>query len=434
MLRELLLSTLITFVPVSAGTTLNNNTKTTDYTVTSDSTSFADKVLSTTGEALSNDYSIFNTENLYTPYKFMRYGLYWGKMSSTTTSGLTFNVKASVTASYNNVTTNYNYNEVSNPIKDISTLVYGHTFDYSGTDENNIKSMSVSITLNGDSNTFPKTDNYFINACSSYARSNLMSSFGYTLPVPITLSSDRKTLSFTINTSDLRVLYSNEDGTPIVNDTSLSFTDLQLYVNYDHDYAPYTFAVKNYAGRTVRVRTAVGLPENCSFYIGNNYRGNLSYGFMGNGVSGGLGIYNTAGSFERVVYEFGNASYTREWISSNTNITQLYATTLKASNVTSASPTVNRVYFDSTEGSALHSTLYLGSRTPPSVAPSGDIVDIPRLLFTVITLPFTFISQAFNVTLFPNTPYAVNVSNLMLGIIAVIVIFAIIKLIIGIMK
>ena len=61
---------------------------------------------------------------------------------------------------------------------------------------------------------------------------------------------------------------------------------------------------------------------------------------------------------------------------------------------------------------------------------AGDIVDIPGLILTIITLPFSFISQAFNITLFKGTPYAINVSTMLLTIVGgAILIWLIVKII-----
>ena len=49
-----------------------------------------------------------------------------------------------------------------------------------------------------------------------------------------------------------------------------------------------------------------------------------------------------------------------------------------------------------------------------------EVVDIPGLMFTVLTMPFSFISTAFNLTLFPGTPYQINISELFLGIIGLL--------------
>lgn len=75
--------------------------------------------------------------------------------------------------------------------------------------------------------------------------------------------------------------------------------------------------------------------------------------------------------------------------------------------------------------------------TGTMIIPTGsyEVIDIGGLMFTILTMPFSFISQAFNLTLFPNTPYAVNISNLFITIIAVMLfvwlLSIIIKLFIG---
>lgn len=58
-----------------------------------------------------------------------------------------------------------------------------------------------------------------------------------------------------------------------------------------------------------------------------------------------------------------------------------------------------------------------------NVIPSGtyEVLDIPGLMWEILTMPFAFISQAFNLTLFPGTPYQINIANLFLSIIGVFV-------------
>lgn len=58
-----------------------------------------------------------------------------------------------------------------------------------------------------------------------------------------------------------------------------------------------------------------------------------------------------------------------------------------------------------------------------------EVIDVPGLMFTVISMPFTFFSKAFNLTLFPNTPYTINIGNILLSIIAMLSFIIILKLI-----
>lgn len=59
-----------------------------------------------------------------------------------------------------------------------------------------------------------------------------------------------------------------------------------------------------------------------------------------------------------------------------------------------------------------------------------EIIDIPNLLWTILTMPFAFFSTAFNLTLFPNTAYQVNIGNVILSILAILILVFIIKLVI----
>ena len=60
-----------------------------------------------------------------------------------------------------------------------------------------------------------------------------------------------------------------------------------------------------------------------------------------------------------------------------------------------------------------------------------EIVDIPGTMIYILGMPFTFISTAFNITIFPGTPYQVNLSTLFLSIIAVLVFVFLLKIILN---
>ncbi len=59
----------------------------------------------------------------------------------------------------------------------------------------------------------------------------------------------------------------------------------------------------------------------------------------------------------------------------------------------------------------------------------GEIIDLPSLIFTIISLPFTFITQAFNLTIFKGTPYELNFANVISLIIGGLILIYIIKMI-----
>ena len=68
--------------------------------------------------------------------------------------------------------------------------------------------------------------------------------------------------------------------------------------------------------------------------------------------------------------------------------------------------------------------------TGTNIIPDGtyEVVNIPGLMFEILGMPFAFVSQAFNLTLFPGTPYQLNIANLFLSIIAILVFVWIIKI------
>lgn len=74
---------------------------------------------------------------------------------------------------------------------------------------------------------------------------------------------------------------------------------------------------------------------------------------------------------------------------------------------------------------------YLGRFTPPAPPidiEDGNMVSIQTLMLNILTLPFTFITKAFDVTLWPNTAYEFNIGNFIMGIIAISAVLFIIKL------
>lgn len=67
---------------------------------------------------------------------------------------------------------------------------------------------------------------------------------------------------------------------------------------------------------------------------------------------------------------------------------------------------------------------------PSGYIPGGntsEIVDIPGLIFTMLGMPFAWISTAFNLTLFPGTPYSINIANTFMALIGIVILIFILK-------
>lgn len=60
-----------------------------------------------------------------------------------------------------------------------------------------------------------------------------------------------------------------------------------------------------------------------------------------------------------------------------------------------------------------------------------EVIDLWGLVATMVSIPFTFLSQAFNLTLFAGTPYAFNFSSLLLTFVCLSVILLILKIMKG---
>lgn len=65
----------------------------------------------------------------------------------------------------------------------------------------------------------------------------------------------------------------------------------------------------------------------------------------------------------------------------------------------------------------------------PNISVNYEVIPLGELMLTILSMPFNFLSTAFNITLFPNTPYAINIANLAKGIIAICAILFIVGLV-----
>ena len=63
-----------------------------------------------------------------------------------------------------------------------------------------------------------------------------------------------------------------------------------------------------------------------------------------------------------------------------------------------------------------------------------EVIDVGGLMFDIVGMPFYFISTAFNLTLFPGTPYQINISSLFLSLIAVLVFIFLLRLLLKVGK
>ena len=63
-----------------------------------------------------------------------------------------------------------------------------------------------------------------------------------------------------------------------------------------------------------------------------------------------------------------------------------------------------------------------------------EVVDIPGLMFIILSLPFSFFSGAFDLTLFSGTAYAINVADVVLCILGLLIIIFVVRLVIKIIR
>lgn len=80
----------------------------------------------------------------------------------------------------------------------------------------------------------------------------------------------------------------------------------------------------------------------------------------------------------------------------------------------------------STNFVAQRTTYFMSVDTGNSQSP--EVIDIGGIMWDIIGMPFTFINQAFDVTLFPGTIYQFNIGNLFKGLIAILAVLFVVKL------
>ena len=59
-----------------------------------------------------------------------------------------------------------------------------------------------------------------------------------------------------------------------------------------------------------------------------------------------------------------------------------------------------------------------------------EVIDLAGLMFTILGMPFAWFSTAFNFTIFAGTPYAINIGEILLSLIAVMIGLIIIRIVI----
>lgn len=80
------------------------------------------------------------------------------------------------------------------------------------------------------------------------------------------------------------------------------------------------------------------------------------------------------------------------------------------------------IYFTNQQIETIKSNEITINLTRPNQQGNGyEVIDINGTLLLILTMPFSFLSQAFNFTLFNGTPYAFNVSQLILGVLGTII-------------
>lgn len=72
-------------------------------------------------------------------------------------------------------------------------------------------------------------------------------------------------------------------------------------------------------------------------------------------------------------------------------------------------------------------TFYMDITNATPIVENYEVIDLPGFMFTILGLPFAWISTAFNLTLFPGTPYSLNIAHLFMAIIGALILVFVLK-------
>lgn len=138
-------------------------------------------------------------------------------------------------------------------------------------------------------------------------------------------------------------------------------------------------------------------------------------------------IFKSAGTINLYLY----AGITNLYIN-NTEFTNFSgSTTIENDNIAIrilGTPNQNQVAYHFTISFSNNLPIIEPTPIPDPTQPRYEIVDVKSLMLQILTMPFTFITQAFNITLWPGTEYAFNFAHFIMALIAIASILFIIKL------
>ena len=126
-------------------------------------------------------------------------------------------------------------------------------------------------------------------------------------------------------------------------------------------------------------------------------------------------------------YNYSYADVNVNYNQNKTNYYILYAQPITKVNNSSlnGNRTFNGEYYQEFD-------LFLGGETTQILGTyNQEVIDLPNVMFAVLGMPFTFISTAFNLTLFPGTAYEINISILFLAIFGILTFVFLLKLILS---
>ena len=132
---------------------------------------------------------------------------------------------------------------------------------------------------------------------------------------------------------------------------------------------------------------------------------------------------DSSGTFYYMDYVWNTDVYATYFRQPSTNINSWNSLESRTITITSGTDVRNPTLITWLQNNSNINTTY----QPPNIE-NGNFISLQGLMIQILTMPFTFISQAFNVTLWPNTPYEFNISNFILSLIAIATILFIIKL------
>lgn len=285
------------------------------------------------------------------------------------------------------------------------------------------KEETTTLTWNGKQNETTSQNNNMLNNVGNYWVNTQYNALASSNAYTIHESSYAHTIYYTENATDYRLMgyYSNSTLQTAI----ITISQIDVYMGIRNNTINYTQTMNNNLSGTnnVTVEMYISYRTAMASYVGIPVSESIDY--VKTKWENIRGLTEQEPLFSQTYQDYNNEITFGADILVNTETTA-YVCTIVYFNENAPTTTRNRgYYYFEPNTRTITGSIIAGTAT-------YEYIDIPGLMYTVLTLPFTFISQAFNITIFVGTPYQVNIGALVISIVGALIMIFLIRMILKI--